>query len=225
MTGSELREARRKRGWGQVVLAERLGVSQPYVSLLESGTRVVTPRLASKLVAVLGLPPTALPVKGEGSPLPPGTAATSLARLGYSAFGHLRRGRVLNPAEVLARTLRQAQLEARLVEALPWLLVRYPDVNWNWLVSYAKQHDLQNRLGFVVTLARELAENRGDGAAAERLRERERVLENSRLQREDSFAGDALTEAERRWLRANRSNEAAQWNLLSNLSVGTLASA
>lgn len=225
MTGTELREARHARGWRQTTLASKLGVSQTYVSLLESGARVVTPRLASRLVTVLRLPVTALPVKAAGTPLPPEKAASTLGRLGYAGFAHLGRRSALNPVEVLARTLRQPRLEARLVEAMPWLLLRYPDVNWPWLVSFAKQHDLQNRLGFVVTLARELAEGRGDRDAAGTLREWEAVLENSRLQKEDSFAGDALTDAERRWLRTNRSSEAAQWNLLSNLSAGALADA
>jgi hypothetical protein len=131
----------------------------------------------------------------------------------------------LNPAELLVRTLRREDVEARLLEALPWLLVRYPNVDWDWLVRFSKQHDLQNRLGFVVTLARELAERRSDAVAANSLKKWERVLENSRLQKEGSFAGEALTEAERQWLKANRSAEAAQWNLLSNVSAETLVDA
>jgi transcriptional regulator with XRE-family HTH domain len=225
MSGSQVRNARRARGWTQTDLAGKLRVSQPYVSLLESNRRAVPPRLASRLVSVLELPPTELPVKANAAPLPPQMVASALGTLGYSGFAHLGRTRALNPAELLARTLRRGNVEARLVEALPWLLVRYPDLDWEWLVPYSKQHDLQNRLGFVVTVARELAERRSDAAAANSLRKWESVLEHSRLQKEDSFAGDALTEAERRWLEANRSPEAAQWNLLSNMSAEALAGA
>jgi transcriptional regulator with XRE-family HTH domain len=225
MSGSQVRQARHARGWTQVDLAERLGVSQPYVSLLESNHRAVPRRLASRLVSVLGMSATALPVRAKGGPLSAGVAASALGRLGYSGFAHLAPKHVLNPAELLVRTLRLEKVEARVVEALPWLVARYPDVDWNWLVPYSKQHDLQNRLGFVVTLARELAERRGDVTAADVLKKWEVVLEGSRLQKEDSFAGDALTEAERRWLKANRSTEAARWNLLSNVSVEVLASA
>lgn len=96
-------------------------------------------------------------------------------------------------------------------------------VDWNWLVLQAKQHDLQNRLGFVVTLARQLAERWNDGSTATSLGTWERVLEDVRLQKEDAFAGEGLTDAERTWLRTNRSTEAAHWNLLSNVSAQTVA--
>ena len=225
MSGAQVREARRARGWKQTDLAGKLGVSQPYVSLLESNLRAVPLRLVSKLVSVLELPPTELPVRAKTTPLPSEMVASALGTLGYSGFAHLGQKRAVNPAELLARTLRRKNVEARLVEALPWLLVRYPNVDWDWLVPYAKQHDLQNRLGFVVTLARELAERQNDAATANSLKQWERVLENSLLQKEDSFAGEALTEAERRWLKANRSTEAAQWNLLSNVSAEALVSA
>jgi transcriptional regulator with XRE-family HTH domain len=225
MSGTQVRDARRSRGWKQADLAGRLGVSQPYVSLLESNRRAVPPRLATKLVSVLGLPPTELPVSPKSAPLPSELAARALGALGYSGFAHLASKHALNPAELLARTLRHKNVEARVVEALPWLLVRYPTINWNWLVPYSKQHDLQNRLGFVVTLARELAERRGDAVAVDALKKWEGLLEDSRLQKEDSLAGDSLTDAERRWLRANRSAEAAHWNLLSNVGAETLASA
>jgi hypothetical protein len=146
-----------------------------------------------------------------------------LGTLGYPGFAHVRAHRTLNPAEVVLRVLRSKNVEARVVEALPWVLLHYPDVDWQWLLSSAKQHDLQNRLGFVVTVARELAERRGDVNAVTTLHRWEQSLENSRLQKEDAFAGDALTEAERRWLRHNRSAEAAQWNLLTSVSADTLS--
>ena len=55
------------------------------------------------------------------------------------------------------------------------------------------------------------------------LRHWEHVLEDSRLQKEDAFSGEALTEAERNWLKTSRSAEAAHWNLLSNVSADTLS--
>jgi transcriptional regulator with XRE-family HTH domain len=225
MSGRQMREGRQAREWTQTDLAEKLGVSQAYVSLLESNQRPVPRRLASRLVSTLGLPPTALPVLAKGEALSSGVAASALGRLGYIGFAHLASKRTLNPAELLVRTLRLESVEARVVEALPWLVARYPDVDWNWLVPYVKQHDLQNRLGFVLTLARELAERRRDVPTADVLKKWEGVLEGSRLQKEDSFAGNALTHAERRWLKANRSTEAIQWNMLSNVSVESLTSA
>jgi hypothetical protein len=110
------------------------------------------------------------------------------------------------------------------VEALPWLLVSYPKLDWEWLLREAKVHDLQNRLGFVVTIAREVAEKQGRSDAVHVLRHWEDVLENSRLEREDAFARHTLAEAERTWLRRNRSPEAARWNLLTTTSADTVAS-
>jgi hypothetical protein len=101
----------------------------------------------------------------------------------------------------------------------------FPNLDWQWLVSSAKQCDLQNRLGFVVTLGRRLAERSSNPATASTLQKWEHVLEESRLQKEDGFAADALTNAERNWLRTNRSAEAAKWNLLSNVTAESLAGA
>jgi transcriptional regulator with XRE-family HTH domain len=224
MSGTDVRQARKALGWTQAHVAQRLGTSQAYVSLLESNRRSVPRRLAPKLVALLRMPASKLPVSSQTFPLAQDRVTAALGTLGYPGFAHVASKR-LNPAELLVRSLGRKNVEARLVEAFPWLLLRFPDLDWNWLVPQAKQHDLQNRLGFLVSIARELAERRNDATAADSLRKWEHVLEGSRLQKEDAFAGDALTDAERRWLRTNRSPEAAQWNLLSNLSADTLARA
>lgn len=218
-----MRKAREARGWTQADLARTLEVTQAYVSMLESNRRVIPGRLRQKLVAALQLPASRLPVSSRTDPLPSDRVAGVLGTLGYSGFAHLGRKRALNPAELLVRTLRQRHVDARVVEALPWLLVRFPELDWDWLVHQAKQHDLQNRLGFVLTLARELAERDGDLPTAGVLRRREHALEPSRLLKADAFAGDALTSAERRWLQTNRSDEAAHWNVLSSVSAATLA--
>ena len=103
------------------------------------------------------------------------------------------------------------------------MLVQYHDLEWQWLLREAKQHDLQNRLGFVVTVALGLAERRHNVTAATTLRTWAHLLQNSRLAKEDAFAGDALTGAERRWLNTNRSEEGAYWNLLTSVSADTLS--
>jgi hypothetical protein len=59
----------------------------------------------------------------------------------------------------------------------------------------AKAVDLQNRLGFVVTLARQPAE-RSNSPSAEWLCARELGLERSRLVREDAFGRSSMTDAE-----------------------------
>jgi hypothetical protein len=102
--------------------------------------------------------------------------------------------------------------------------LKYPDLDWAWLVREAKMDDLQNRLGFLVSVARRLAELRGETGTAKRLAEQEHTLEGSLLQREGAFR-ESLTGAERRWLRENRPPDAAHWNMLSTVNAPELADA
>ena len=224
MTGGELRQGRKTKKWTQGELAEKLGVSQAYVSLLEKNRRTVPQSLARKAVSLLDLPASTLPVRTDSSVLGADDVARALGTLGYTGFAHLPRTRRLNPAELLMRALSAKNVEARLVEALAWLLVNYPNMDWPWLLRTAKQNDLQNRLGFLVSVAREVADGQRQADVARILAHWESVLENSRLQKEDAFAQDTLTRAERAWLRDNRSDVAARWNLLTSISAGAVAS-
>jgi GrpB-like predicted nucleotidyltransferase (UPF0157 family) len=159
---------------------------------------------------VYGLPATVLPVKDVREDVSPDALAHQLALLGYPGFAHLRTGgRAVNPATFLLTALAQRNLEARTAEALPWLVNRYPDMPTDFLVREARARNLQNRLGFVVTLARRAAD-RND------LQPLEQTLADSKLEREDSFCKE-LNEAERRWLRQHSSEEARLWHLLSDL--------
>jgi len=115
-------------------------------------------------------------------------------------------------------TMSRNDLDVRLVEALPWVALKFPDLNWPWLTNAAKVSDLQNRLGFVTGLARRLAEWHGEPEAAALLARQETSLERSRLLREDTLCHESLTEAERRWLRKNRPAEAKRWRLLTDLT-------
>lgn len=205
-----MKRVREARGWTQAEAAERLGLSQGYVSLLESGGRPVPQRLAPSLRRTLGLSPSALPPSDLN--LDPDGLPGVLGALGYEPFGYLR-GRLLNPMTVLLSALRQKDLPSRVVEALPWLALHFPDLDRDWLVERARLHDVQNRLAYVVTLASELA----DAGGAAPLRELVRGLEPSRLAREDTLCHDSMTEAERRWLRRQRSPLAEHWNLLTDL--------
>jgi transcriptional regulator with XRE-family HTH domain len=51
MTGPQLKASREQRQWNQQQLAERLGVSQAYVSLLERGRRPLPGRLVNRLAS------------------------------------------------------------------------------------------------------------------------------------------------------------------------------
>lgn len=213
-----LTEARRKKRWTQQEAAEKLGVSQAYLSLLENDRRRPSHRLLKQMAQVFNLPPTALPVHREPMKAAPNDLVTALAGLGYKRFQHFARNvAVLNPTEVLLAALQEETLEPRVAEALPWVVYRYPEMDWNWLLPRVKAQDRQNRLGFVVSLARRLAEQRGESGRAEVLRSVESTLERSRLVHEDVFGRSTLTASEVRWLREHRPEEAQHWNVLSNM--------
>ena len=222
----ELTRARREAGLTQQNVAEAMGVSQAYWSLLETGARRLTEPLAKKVAELLSFRPTALPLEEPTDmALAADNASEMVARevaaLGYSGFSHLRSAGKRNPAAVLLMGLAQKDLESRVVECLPWLVLEYPDLNWNWLVARVKQEDLQNRLGFVVNLARRVSESKGRDCATV-LAGVESLLERARLAREDTLCRDSVTRAERNWLRRMRPPQAEHWNLLTDLRPETL---
>jgi hypothetical protein len=106
--------------------------------------------------------------------------AAIVAGLGYPGFAGLRSRHWTpkNPGEVLLTALAQDDLESRLVEALPWLVLRYSTLDWTWVVREAKVRDLQNCLGFVVGLARQLAVRGGDERKARSLADLDAHLES-----------------------------------------------
>jgi hypothetical protein len=153
--------------------------------------------------------------------LDPASLARQLAGLGYPGFAHLR-GLRMNPAVLLIKALVQGDLEVRLTEALPWVLCTYPDLEWSWLADQAKLKDVQNRLGFLVGVAKDVA-SATQNSALEPLSVAEATLERSRLAREDTLCRDSMPEAERRWLKANRSPLAEHWNLLTGMNADQLS--
>jgi transcriptional regulator with XRE-family HTH domain len=215
-----LRAARQTAGLTQQQAADRLGVSQAYVALLERGRRPVTAQLGSKIVKLYGLGPTALPLESDHiDSWHSSFLAAALANLGYPGFRQLSGAHRKNPAVVLLAAIIANEVEVRVIEALPWLVVEHSDLNWEWLIREAKLRDVQNRLGFVVTLARQVAEKRGEASAASRLHAIEEVLDRARLVREDTLCQASLSDAERRWLRRTRPAEASHWNLLTDLTA------
>jgi transcriptional regulator with XRE-family HTH domain len=228
MTAEDLRTGREYKGWTQQQAALKLGVSQPYLSLLEKGARRVPKRLARKAAMVYGLSPTTLPVEKSWHGVhakQSNALASELAALGYPGLAYLKSGRKRNPAEVVLSALSTKNLDTRLAEALPWVLLEHTELDWQWLVRAAKVNDLQNKLGFLTNVARRLAEKLGKGETALLLREHESALEQSRLVQEETLCHDSLTQAERRWLRSNRSAQAKHWNLLTDLSPEHLSHA
>jgi transcriptional regulator with XRE-family HTH domain len=224
MTGMNLKEARQKAGWTQQQAASALGMTQAYLSMVERGRRPVSSSVATRALKTFDLPATALPMEPENSlSLNDEELKADLGALGYPGFSYLRGKPTRNPTQLLSYALNRADLDVRVVEALPWMTSTYADMDWDWLVGNAKQHDRQNRLGFVVTLAGEFAKKTGDSARSEQLNQYRELLDPSRLAREDTLCHDSMTQAERRWLHDNRTPEARHWNLLTDLDADRLA--
>lgn len=222
MSMSWLQMARRGKGWTQHEMAQKLGVSQPYLSLLEQGRRPLTKRLLAKVQRYLEVPVSELPVDDPRPNVSAQRVAEALGGLGYPGFTYLKRGVRWHPAQVLLTALAQANLETRLAEALPWVVLHYADLNWDWLLDRVKVKDVQNRLGFVVTLARRVAERRADRQTMLTLSTVEQRLERARLVKEDTLGRESMTTAERRWLQAKRPPDAQHWNLLTDLAAERL---
>src|SRR4051794_7337475 len=163
----QVRSARLARGLTQQQAADRLRVSQAYLALLEGDRRPVTVRLATRIARLYGLGPIALPLSTERvGDSDSSSLANALASLRYPGFRQLAGKAAQNPATILLAVIASNDVEVRVIEALPWLAVEYHNLDWEWLIRETKLRDLQNRLGFVVTLARQMAEKRDDGAPA-----------------------------------------------------------
>jgi transcriptional regulator with XRE-family HTH domain len=205
-----LRRWRERNNLTQVDAARLLGVSQPYLSLLEKGARPLRRRLRDRLNAVR-------PDGGEHDTTDDRLRA-QLSALGYPGFAHVGPRRPAGePAVVLLSALSQPTVDARVTEALPWLAREYAGtMDWSWLVQEAKLRNLQNRLGFLIQLAN--PSGMGKPAMKNALDE----LEKARLLAEATFCWDSMPATTRKWMRERRSPEAEHWNVVSLMrSEGT----
>ena len=133
-----------------------------------------------------------------------------LSALGYSGFAHVAKSRPKpRAADFLMVVLARPDADARVVEALPWLVGAYrKQLDFGWLVRQAKLQNLQNRLGFLLQVA---GVDTPEGLLAVR------ELERARLLQESTLCWDSMPAATREWMRANRSPLAEHWNVLTRL--------
>jgi transcriptional regulator with XRE-family HTH domain len=218
MTPYQFKSARLDKGWNQTQAAANLGVSQAHLNCLEHGKRRLTPGLVRRATSAYGLSPEVLPISEAFTPGPVDDQRLTemLARLEYPGFVYLTtKTHKKNPLEFLLTALSQQSLDARVAAALPWVALKFakPD---SWLVENARKFNLQNRLGFVVTVAKRVAESRNNPRISE-LSQLEQALDESRLVKEDFLPRPPRTETEKEWLRSNRTEEATHWNLLTRM--------
>ena len=228
MDVGQFKRARKQAGLTQQRAAAKLRVCQSYLSMVENGQRALSPELARRMVHVYKLSPVSFPPtesRWDPKRADPDQLAADLAGVGYPGFAYLRKGRSKrNPGELLLTALAQDRLEARLFEALHWLVLKYWEMDKEWLVKEAKLHDLQNRLGFLVSLARSVGRkaalpNPQRDATLEQL---ESTLKRSLLAKEEALGEAKISDAEHKWLIEHRPKEARDWNLLTSWRPETL---
>ena len=196
--------------------------------MVENGRRELPIAQVYAVAQFYRLRPTVFPLPSteRWTEIEPSEIASELAALGYPALAYLcRHLPTRNPAELLMAALLKNNLEVRVVEGLPWLACSYTDLNWDWCIEQAKLGNIANRLGFVVSLARELSEMHRRTASVETLRWVEDNLRPAVLLRSQTLCREHMTQAERRWLKSRSSTQAKSWNLLSDFSAKLLAHA
>jgi transcriptional regulator with XRE-family HTH domain len=198
---------RKRNNLSQVDAAALLGVSQPYLSLLEKGVRPLNRQLRERLDAVRS---------HRGRPSTDDRFRAQLSALGYPGFAHIDPVRPVPKAGiVLLDALSQPTLDARVAEALPWLTSHCADhLDWPWLVRHAKLRNLQNRLGFLLELA--TADNNASQQDSA-MNQAKEELDKARLLAEATFCWDSMPAATRKWMREQRSAEAAHWNIVTRM--------
>lgn len=220
MSGAQVRAVRERLGLTQQQAARRWRLSQAYVSLVEHNKRPTPNRLARALARTE--PSMATGLRLEMPHANVDDLPRLLGTLGYRGFAQLASpAGVSNPATLVLAALKASFVPARVTEALPWLLVTFVDLDWQWLIDQARLSNVQNRLGFLVHVATQFADRLGEVQASQRLAGVEQVLEEARLAKEDTFGRD-LTEVERDYLRQHRPPAARHWNLLTNLRAEDL---
>ncbi|MFN7999330.1 MAG: helix-turn-helix transcriptional regulator [Bryobacteraceae bacterium] len=198
---ADLLRWRKRYGLTQVGAASLLGVSQTYLSLLEKGARPLTPELRNRMKTSAGM---------DRQVSSDDLFRAQLSALGYPGFAHVAKSRTRpRPGNVLMTVLAKPDVDARVVEALPWLVPTFESqFDFGAIVRQAKLQNLQNRLGFVLQVA---AVDTPGGLTAVR------ELERARLLQEDTLCWDSMPAATRDWMRANRTPLAEHWNVLTRL--------
>ncbi|MDQ3068602.1 MAG: helix-turn-helix transcriptional regulator [Acidobacteriota bacterium] len=225
----ELLDFRARFGFSQAHLAQMLGVTQAYISQIESGRRPVTRQLANRLAALPDLPeisPTVFPVSREPAASEENESAdlaADLGALGYPPFTPLPGHRPNNPAAVILAIIGRRHVGPNVIAGVPWVLLSFPSLDTRWLLDQTRRRNLQNRLGFLTDLALLVARARGakptqPAQPTEPLEHLRAELEDSRLVKEDTLAR-VLPPAERQFFSVHRSDTARHWNLVTGLAV------
>ena len=221
-TMNQLRTARQSRGWTQARAAARLGVSQPYLAMLEAGQRPLTSAVARQAMRVYGLPPTVLS---------PGVAPRVRPR---------RSPRTLRPSVIRASPTSRAGAARRSIPARCCSLPSpspssrrarlRPCPGCSFATGASTRPGLSARPRCATSrppwLRREPRARggraRGHGPRLAALRALEAALERSRLAREDTLGPRCPLRGRTARLETRRSAAARHWNLLTDWTAEAL---
>lgn len=224
MRGAEFRAWRKTAGKTQVDAANAVGVKQPFVCAVEKGLRPVTPALKTWLYSVC---PEALRQElPSASRTPPSSERMKelLGGLGYPGFRYLASGPgKVDPLEFVLDALRTEDLDQRVTDGLPWVLVHRADLDYRRLTDEARLLNVQNRLGFLLEVTVEAARKLHGDETAARLEPWLVYLRDARLFKEDTLCKSSLTQVERKRLRRSRPKAARFWRLFTDVNVRDVA--
>jgi len=144
-----------------------------------------------------------------------------LAGLGYPGFAYLGEMSGLDPTEVVCQILLRPNVNPRLMMGVPWVLSHH-DLNWLSLIAEVKAHEAQNRLGYLVHLARKAAQSQERSAVVDLLSQWEDTLAACRLDKEDMMGKTSMSDLEKEWLERYRPEEATYWHVLTNDGLDSL---
>jgi transcriptional regulator with XRE-family HTH domain len=204
---SQLRRWRDRNKLTQVEAASLLGISQPYLSLIESGARPLTAAIRGRIGNAAKHEVASRDTVQEAADQ---RFRRQLSALEYPGFAHIARARSKPRAEhLLLAVLTGPDVDARIVEALPWLVRQHAgQMNLPWLVRRARMENRQNRLGFVLALSRVKSSSISTALSE---------LDRARLLEEATLCWDSMAPATRAWMRTHRSPLAQYWNVLTRL--------
>jgi hypothetical protein len=144
--------------------------------------------------------------------------AEDLAALGYPGYAYLRTNiPEKTPEEVLLIAIARDDLEPRLIEALPWVILEYWDRDFIHLIARAKWLGLQSRLGFLVNLACRISQMGAHEVRSEVLSGLESTIDKIKLSTQDVLMRRPCNAVELHWLEQNRSEQAKHWNVITGL--------
>jgi transcriptional regulator with XRE-family HTH domain len=224
MRGAEFRAWRKTAGKTQTDAAKAVGVKQPFVCAVEKDLRPVTPALKNWLYSVC--PEAFWQELPSASRTPPSSERLKelLGHLGYPGFRYLASGRGnVDPLEFVLDALRTEDLDQRVTDALPWVLVHRADLDCHRLTDEARLLNLQNRLGFLLEVTVEAARKLHSDETVARLEPWLVRLREARLFKEDTLCKSSLTQIERKRLRRSRPKAARFWRLFTDVNAQEVA--